>query len=272
MLTKGQKKKIKISILASIFILAGLAGIFIYLKNKDHQKTAQISLRGIIMTGNDLEPPRDYCKNGQYLVSQDGQPLFQNKSVIQLRNESGQSPIKNINKYLKEEVFIDAAYEQNKDLCLALMCSCEDFITVKSIKLKTEKTLGYIKEFSDKNNRKYVNFLTAEWLTSLDGTCTMTEDEKNFPDLPVCNYNGFLIIKTEVEKEIKTSPDIAVFMQTLNHATSGDYLWDEKISLEKLKQIIKHPRTNREAIYQEMPFWFEIENSEIKKITEQYLP
>ncbi len=238
-----------------------------------------MTLSGIILPGSDLAPPRDYCQDGQYLVSKNNQPLFGEKSTIQLRNESGDAPIKNTNKYFKEEVFVEAVYEPNKALCLALMCGCEDFITVKSIKLKTERTLGYIKETFQKDNQQYLRFEPAEWLTSLDGTCAFEEDRNKFPDLPECNPNGFLIVKSNEEKELSLSENIEVFMQTLNHDDQGNYLWDEKIPLEKLEQIIENPQTDHEKIYKNLPFWFEVEDSltgsgqaTVKKITEQYLP
>ena len=236
-------------------------------------------LSGIVMAGSDLVPPRDYCQDGQYLVAKDNQPLFGEKTVIQLRNKSGEAPIKDIKKYLKEEVFVEAVYEPDKAMCLALMCSCEDFITVKSIKLKTERTLGYIKEIFEKNNQLRLRFLPAEWLTSLDGTCIYEEEKNNFPDLPECNPNGFLIVKSNEEKELALFKDAEAFMQTLNHDLQGNYVWDEKISLEKLEQIIENPVGDHEKIYQNLPFWFEIEDpstssgqATIKKITEQYLP
>lgn len=236
-------------------------------------------LSGIILPGSELVPPRDYCQDGQYLVSKDNQPLFGEKSIIQLRNELGEAPIKNANKYFKEEVFIEAVYEPGKAMCLALMCSCEDFITVKSIKLKTERTLGYIKEIILKDSQQYLLFEPAEWLTSLDGSCAFEEDRKNFPDLPACNPNGFLVVKSNTEKELTLSGNVEVFMQTLNHDSQGNYVWDEKVSLEKFEQIIENPQTDHERIYQNLPFWFEIEDpstglgqATIKKITEQYLP
>ncbi len=272
------RKKITFPVISALLLL--VSGTYIFVRYQNSLRPKAMTLSGIILPGSSLVPPRDYCQNGQYLVSKDGRPLFSvpggEKTVIQLRNESGEAPIKNTNKYFKEEVFIEAVYEPDKAMCLALMCSCEDFITVKSIKLKTERTLGYIKEVVLKDGRQYLLFEPAEWLTSLDGTCVYEENKNNFPDLPECNYNGFLIVKSNTEKELALSDlptdGVEVVMQTLNHDSRGNYVWDEKISLEKLEQIIENPQTAHEKVYRDLPFWLEIENNEIKKITEQYLP
>lgn len=249
-----------------------LSGIYFFLQYQNGLKPKTMALSGIILPGSDLAPPRDYCSDGQYLVSKDGRPLFNEKTAVQLRNESGEAPIKNTNKYFKEEVFIEAVYEPDKAMCLALMCSCEDFVMVKKISLKTEKSFGYIKEIFSKNERQYLVFELAEWLTSLDGTCIYEKNKNSFPDLPECNYNGFLIVKSDAEKELALSGNVEAFMQTLSYDSRGNYVWDEKIPLEKLEQIIENPAGDHEKIYQNLPFWFEIENNEIKKITEQYLP
>ena len=273
MFDKTRKKIILFSIGALLLLISG---VYFFVQYQNSLKTKILILSGIILPGSDLAPPRDYCADGQYLVSKNSQPLFSasggEKTIIQLRNESGEMPIKNTNRYFKEEVFVEAVYEPNKALCLALMCGCEDFITVKSINLKTERTLGYIKEVFEKDSRKYLRFEPAEWLTSLDGTCAYEEDKNRFPGLPECNYNGFLIVKSRMEKELAFSENVGSFMQTLNHDSQGNYVWDERISLEKLEQIIENPVSDHEKIYQNLPFWFEIESNEIKKITEQYLP
>lgn len=271
-LTKKRLFVLKTTCLIVGIFLFLVFGAYLFIRYQTSLKPKAVTLSGIILPGSDLVPPRDYCQNGQYLVSKDGRPLFNEKTVIQLRNESGETPIKNANKYFKEEVFVEAAYEPGKAACLALTCSCEDFVTVKNISLKTEKAFGYIKEVFSENNQTRLVFEPAEWLTSLDGTCVYEENKNSFPGLPACNYNGFLIVKSETKKELALSGNTEVFMQTLNHATSGDYLWDEKIPLTKLEQIIENPQTAHEKIYRNLPFWFEVENNEIKKITEQYLP
>ncbi len=276
MFNKARKKII--FPVVGVFLLL-VSGVYFFVQYQNSLKPKAMTLSGIILPGSDLAPPRDYCQNGQYLVSKENQPLVGEKTVILLRNEAGEPPIKNTNKYFKEEVFVEAVYEPNKALCLALMCGCEDYITVKNIKLKTEKTIGYIKEIFQKDNQEYLRFEPAEWLTSLDGTCTYEEDKNKFPGLPECNYNGFLIVKSNEKKELGLSENTEVFMQTLNHDAQGNYVWDEKILLEKLEQIIENPQTDHEKIYKNLPFWLEIEDpstnsgqATIKKITEQYLP
>lgn len=269
MFNKARKKII--FPVVGVFLLL-VSGVYFFVQYQNSLKPKAMTLSGIILPGSDLAPSRDYCQNGQYLVSKENQPLFGEKSIIQLRNESGEAPIKNTNKYFKEEVFVEAVYEPDKAMCLALMCSCEDFITVKSIKLKTERTLGYIKEITLKDSQQYLRFEPAEWLTSLDGSCAFEEDRNKSPNLPECNPNGFLVVKSNAEKELTLSENTEAFMQTLNRDNQRNYVWDEKVSLEKLEQIIENPVGDHEKIYKNLPFWLEIENNEIKRITEQYLP
>lgn len=260
----------------SIFVLVILLASCVFKKYQPKieeflpPKEQILELQGVVKFGNDLNPPRDYCKEGIYLSSKTEQPVFQDRSSIQLRDPGQASTQIDLKKFLDQEVKLKARYDKDKVLCKALLCSCEDYLEILEISLKTERQLGYLKKIEENENGFLINFEPANWLSEIDGSCfpesSRLENPKNLPE---CNPNGFLIQKQTSELiKLFAEKQTEVFMQTLNHNPDGGYNWDEKISLTKLKEVLEKP----ESIYLNLPFWLQIENDQVIRITEQYLP
>jgi len=118
--------------------------------------------------------------------------------------------------------------------------------------------IGYIKSISQNNGNYYLVIDYIEWITD----CV--------PDGYNC-MNGFEIVNNSSTLNAFTiSNNATVIMQTLSHTGDGEYNWNQQISLSELQNVINGSSTPWYS--QSIPFWIELQDGVIMKITEQYVP
>jgi WD40 repeat protein len=176
---------------------------------------------------------------------------------------------------------------------------------------ETEKALGYIKAVYEKDGKRYLDIDYVQWLTGKEAIKAAIEDKEcivdfegedvskllkeleeydismGFGKFGSCAPNGFYIRNQNPKiRTFEIDPNVSVFMQTLSHASDGNFNWNEQISISKLKDLINgtdrpdylKPENNPyinpvyDNPYNRIPFHIEIMNGIVKKITEQYLP
>ncbi|MCU7503022.1 MAG: hypothetical protein HF314_08110 [Ignavibacteria bacterium] len=116
----------------------------------------------------------------------------------------------------------------------------------------------------------YVLIDTVEWFSGDDALRAYSEDKKvkvkNLPDPP----QGFYIRNPEKDSlKVKISANPVIIMQTLSYDNSGNFKFNEAISLQKFLSIFSRKDY---AQFRQKPFSFEIKNGEIISIKEKYIP
>ncbi|MGE5401837.1 MAG: hypothetical protein ACM3S2_15665 [Ignavibacteriales bacterium] len=129
---------------------------------------------------------------------------------------------------------------------------------------------GYIKAVSTGMDANYVLIDTVEWFSGDDALKAYSEDKKkkitNLPDPP----QGYYIRNPKKDSlKIKISAKPEIIMQTLSYDTSGNFKFNEAISLQKFLSIFSWKDY---AQFRQKPFSFEIMNGEIISVKEKYIP
>jgi len=111
---------------------------------------------------------------------------------------------------------------------------------------KDKEKIGYIKSItSNKLTIDYINFI----------------DDNTAP-------NGYRIDNSITDlTELDLAKDVIIIMQTYSHASDGNFNYNQKISLSEFMSIF-----SSDSHLKESPYWLEIENEKVVKITEQYIP
>src|SRR5687768_8827872 len=118
-------------ILASIAILVLLSGCSTEAKASD-----QLILTGTVMTGAQIGKAKNYCAEGLYLVAEDGYLVNEIQMLLlRIPDAENETEMLSDEQYIGKKVEVTGKYPAQKNLCRALLCSCEDYILVDQIQL-----------------------------------------------------------------------------------------------------------------------------------------
>lgn len=96
-----------------------------------------VQVSGIVKTGAEIGSEKDYCSEGYYLVAEEGEFLFKNIAMLQLRTSTGlenDAPeLYNDEIMLGRTVDVIGKYPAQEAFCEALLCECEDYILIEDI-------------------------------------------------------------------------------------------------------------------------------------------
>lgn len=129
---------------------------------------------------------------------------------------------------------------------------------------------GYIEAVSSAPSANYVFIDTVEYFSGNDALKAYSVDKKkkisNLPDPP----QGFYIRNPKKGSlKIKISAKREIIMQTLSLDTSGNFKFNQAISLQKFLSIFSRKDY---AEFRQKPFSFKIMNGEIISVKEKYIP
>jgi uncharacterized protein YneF (UPF0154 family) len=137
--------------------------------------------------------------------------------------------------------------------------------------VSSERQMGYVKKVYAKSGKNYLNIDYIQWLTGDAAERAMREDRE-------CPKTGECIVLNDyyirnVNPLIRTfeiSPDVQIFMQTYGAGEpGGDISWNQPITFSQFWSIFT---TSAKPHLKNVPYIVEIQNQEIVKITEQYIP
>ncbi|MGE5352919.1 MAG: hypothetical protein ACM3S2_20975 [Ignavibacteriales bacterium] len=137
-------------------------------------------------------------------------------------------------------------------------------------KLPDFNCTGYIKAVSSGTSANYVLIDTVEFFSGDEALKAYSEDKKKritaLPDPP----QGYYIRNPRKDSlKIKISAKPEIIMQTLSYDTSGNFNFNEAISLQKFLSIFSRKDY---AEFRQKPFALKIMNGEIISVKEKYIP
>ena len=147
------------------------------------------------------------------------------------------------------------------DPCEYCEVICEPPKSENSNNQITQEQIGYIKKIYSEGNKKYLDIDYIQWLTATDGTCLSTKDEQS--NIPECSPNGFLIVNDDTEIKTFEISENAIIKKTSEFAYSPT--GERFIGFESFENL-------GDEHFNVIPYYIEIENGLITKITEQYIP
>jgi hypothetical protein len=133
----------------------------------------------------------------------------------------------------------------------------------------SERQIGYIKKVYIKGGKSYLDIDYIQWLTGdaaekamrQDGECPKTGECIVLNDYYIRNLNPLM-------RTFEISPDVTITMQTYDMETTGQ-VQAESINLSQFGQIWNGSmKPNLKSV----PYIVEIQNQQITKINEQYVP
>jgi len=98
-----------------------------------------VVVHGTIRAGAELGEVKRHCAEGLYLVAAEGQFLTGQTSILLLRvpGVAEQAPAMfSDRQYVGQRVEAVAQYPTGQAYCEALICACEEYILIKSIKVQ----------------------------------------------------------------------------------------------------------------------------------------
>lgn len=135
---------------------------------------------------------------------------------------------------------------------------------------KVEKQIGYITQVQKQKNGKYkVTIDYIQWFSrdaaqramKEDGKCKGFESECFAPnDFYIRNVNAKL-------RTFELSNKAVIMLQTYGHK-DGNFHFDQRVSLDSFTSYFNKNKERQAYI----PYWIEIQNGVIVKVTEQYVP
>lgn len=134
----------------------------------------------------------------------------------------------------------------------------------------SEKQMGYIKKVYEKSGKRYLDIDYIQWLMGSaaekamreDGECSKAGECVVLNDYYIRNVNPLV-------RSFEISPDAIFLMQTYDMETTGNVGQNKPISFIQFKNIFL---SNAKSNLKNVPYIIEIENEQIIKITEQYVP
>ncbi len=121
------------------------------------------------------------------------------------------------------------------------------------------KHIGYIKNIFSQNGDFYLTIDYIQWITSCQPN----------PQIGYC-MNGFAIANNNpLLRTFKISNGAVITMQTYSHDPSGNFNYNEIITLSALQNLLSQSNTYWTTT---IPFWIDLSNGMVNTITEQYIP
>jgi len=256
-LSSGGSNNTVLIIVFSIVILVLLAtaalgwGLFLYGKYETKQKAAKPNLEIGMPNRETANPPSE--KNYPAVGSEN---LNQNRTQSPQNNSFATPPSSTtpVNSEISSTAETPAAEEGSLSPSV------------------TEKNIGYLKKVYPKNGQHYLDIDYIQWLTGTTAEKALREDGQ-CPQKGECVvYNDYYIRnQNPLVRTFVIAPEAVITMQTLDSEKTGDVNQNRKITFEQLKNIFD-PASSYKERYQYVPFIIEIDNKQITKITEQYIP
>ncbi len=135
----------------------------------------------------------------------------------------------------------------------------------------TERQIGYIKKFYEKNGKRYLEIDYIQWFTGDAAEKAMREDGECYSDEECIVFNDYYIRNVNpLIRTFEIEPAVEIRMQTYNAGNvAADISWNELITYAELKGIFSSAGYSH---LKDVPYIVEIQNQKIMKITEQYIP
>jgi len=135
----------------------------------------------------------------------------------------------------------------------------------------SERQIGYITKVYDKNGKRFLDIDYIQWLTGKEATKAMLNDGacKGWED--TCGpTNGYYIRNQNTKiRALEISPNVLVAVDTLSHRPDGNFNFGEAISYETFKNLFAE---NSNSDLKSAPYWINITNGIVDKVSQQYQP
>jgi hypothetical protein len=143
-------------------------------------------------------------------------------------------------------------------------------VTVEMASGKAE-IMGYIGDLYEKDGHPYISFDEIEWLIGADAAKAMRYDRLCGSSESDCEPPNPFYIRNHDEKPIafRVSEGAAILMQTLSHGPDGNFNWDERIDLDRFRQIFDGDSTSH---LRSVPYQITVDSGVVTAIREQYVP
>lgn len=133
-----------------------------------------------------------------------------------------------------------------------------------------ERQMGYVKKVYAKGGKNYLGIDYIQWFTGDAAEKAMREDGECSPGGECLVLNDYYIRNVNpLIRTFETAPGVKIFMQTYDIENTGDIQWNREITLTQFKNIFTAKPSSH---LKDVPYIVEIENKQITKITEQYVP
>ena len=94
----------------------------------------EVTFSGTLRAGSDLGEVKRHCEEGLYLVADEGTYLRDQATMLLLRVEGDGRPLYADRARLNQRVEVIARDDVNRAFCDALVCACEDYLLVDSVR------------------------------------------------------------------------------------------------------------------------------------------
>jgi hypothetical protein len=131
--------------------------------------------------------------------------------------------------------------------------------------------MGYIRDLYDKDGQPHISFDEIEWFSGDDAGKAMQENGLCDSSDPSCEPpNPFYIRnREETTTEYRVSEGVLILMQTLSHAPDGNFESNERIDLDRFRQVFNDDSL---AHLRSVPYLISIDSGLVSSIREQYVP
>ncbi|MFA5872167.1 MAG: hypothetical protein WC858_05645 [Parcubacteria group bacterium] len=186
----------------------------------------------------------------------------------QLKLEERQVQIKNLEKQAEQAKEQSESFSEEAPVAVAPQPTVAEE-PAQSFPENSERQIGYIKKVYAKGGKNYLNIDYIQWLSGdaaekamrEDGACPKAGECVVLNDYYIRNVNALI-------RTFEISPEAQITMQTYDVEATGQ-IQSQTINLAQFGQIWI---SNQKLSLREVPYIVEIQNQQIIKINEQYIP
>ncbi len=134
-----------------------------------------------------------------------------------------------------------------------------------------ETRVAYIDSIYQQNGKTYVAADFIEWYEGEEANKKFREIEQD-PEMTEAPDGYYIVNDETVLQTFEVTPDAKAFMQIYNRTGNieeADTVWNEEISVDKFVSLFSD---DAEMNMKDFPYHLTIENGQIGKITQQFIP